>query len=175
MEQPIGFTDAELAHLVCLLGKALYGLKQSAREWQHWWAGKLAKYGLKPIAADQSIYVGDGPIVLVAHIDDMLVFGPKLDLIKALKAKLDQELTLQDLGDAQFFLGIEILRDRARRTLKLTQRAYAEKILAKYSPKVNKKALTPCLIGLKLEQNTEHATPQEIQAYQEQIGALIYL
>ena len=40
---------------------------------------------------------------------------------------------MKDLGEASFVLGIEIHRDRSKGVLGLSQKAYVEKILKKFS------------------------------------------
>ena len=40
---------------------------------------------------------------------------------------------MKDLGKASYVLGINILRDRANGVLKLSQRAYIEKILKRFN------------------------------------------
>jgi hypothetical protein len=40
---------------------------------------------------------------------------------------------MKDLGEASFVLGIEIHRDRSKRVLGLSQKAYIEKVLKKFS------------------------------------------
>ena len=50
--QPTGFEKKGCEHLVCKLNKALYGLKQSARVWEHYLRGLLAKLGITPLKSD---------------------------------------------------------------------------------------------------------------------------
>jgi hypothetical protein len=40
---------------------------------------------------------------------------------------------MKDLGEASFVLGIEIHRDRSKGVLRLSQKAYIEKVLKKFS------------------------------------------
>jgi hypothetical protein len=40
---------------------------------------------------------------------------------------------MKDLGEASFILGIEIHRDTSKGVLRLTQKAYIEKVLKKFS------------------------------------------
>jgi hypothetical protein len=54
---------------------------------------------------------------------------------------------MKDLGEASFVLGIEILRDRRKRVLGLSQKAYLEKILNKYSMHASKPIPTPIVKG----------------------------
>jgi hypothetical protein len=51
---------------------------------------------------------------------------------------------MKDLGEASFILGIEIRRDRSKRVLGLSQNAYIEKVLKKFS--VHKCSISPASI-----------------------------
>ncbi|RVW51428.1 Retrovirus-related Pol polyprotein from transposon TNT 1-94 [Vitis vinifera] len=46
---------------------------------------------------------------------------------------LSTHFDMKDLGEASYVLGIKILRDRANGVLKLSQRAYIEKILKRFN------------------------------------------
>jgi hypothetical protein len=54
---------------------------------------------------------------------------------------------MKDLREASFVLGIEILRDRRNEVLGLSQKAYIEKILKKYSMHASKPISAPIVKG----------------------------
>jgi hypothetical protein len=54
---------------------------------------------------------------------------------------------MKDLGEASFVLGIEIYRDRRKGVLGLSQKAYLEKILKKYSMRASKPMPAPIVKG----------------------------
>ena len=74
---------------IALLLKTLYGLKQSARQWASLLGVALKEAGLKPLYSDSSVYVrnlGTAKMVFVAiYVDDILITGPDMDEINALK------------------------------------------------------------------------------------------
>ena len=53
---------------------------------------------------------------------------------------------MKDIGEVSFVLGIEIHRDREKGVLGLSQKAYLEKILKKYSMQ-NCKSSPPPIVG----------------------------
>ena len=116
MEQPTSFKNQKYLTRVYLLLKALYSLKQSAREWYFFLAEILTKLGFKTLAADQSIFRKE-EIIICVYIDDLLIFGPNLSEIGALKSEIAKIVDITDLGDISFFLGIQIVRDRAKRAI----------------------------------------------------------
>ena len=144
MEQPIGFEIKGSEHLVCKLNKALYGLKQSARAWEHYLRGLLAKLGILPLKSDQSVYISTTgtPIILIAHVDDITVISPQKERIQQVLDALNKEIKVKDLGEVETFLGMEIRRDKTAKTIELHQTAYTERILAKYRPNLKPKAST---------------------------------
>ena len=102
------------------MNKALYGLKQSSRQWYNHLANNLKKEGFYPIFADQAVFKNDTlGIIIVCHVDDLLVFGPKIDQINQLQSKLAKDLELTNLGPVSYFLGMEITRDRKNKVIKL--------------------------------------------------------
>ncbi len=52
-------------------------------------------------------------------MDDFLIFGPSLEEINRLKDQITEIFEIKDLGPIYYFLGIQILRDRENRTIKI--------------------------------------------------------
>jgi hypothetical protein len=84
-------------------------------------------------------------------------------------------LELTNLGPVSYFLGMEITRDRKNKVIKLNQIKYTQNILQRFNKQKLNPVSTPGIIGLKLEKNTEQASPKDIKQYQQEIGSLIYL
>ena len=57
---------------------------------------------------------------------------------------------MKDLGEASFVLGIEIHRDRRKGVLGLSQKAYLEKVLKKYSMHACKPSPAPIVKAIDL-------------------------
>jgi hypothetical protein len=69
---------------------------------------------------DHCVYskqVGNNFIYVVMYVDDMLLIGNNMDVIKEVKSQLSSKFDMKDLGAANFILGMEIKRDRANRKL----------------------------------------------------------
>ena len=176
IEQPTGFINQKYSARVYLLLKALYGLKQSAREWYFFLAGILKRLGFETLGADQSIFRNKSTdIIICAHIDDLLVFGLSLSDIGALKAEIAKQIEITNLGDISFFLGIQIMRDRANRAIYINQTKFTKELIDRFRFKNLKPYKTPAELGIRLDKNNLAATPSDIQDFQRQIGLLIYL
>ena len=54
------------------------------------------------------------------YVDDMLIAAKSKEEIRTVKAQLNNEFEMKDLGAAKKILGMEILRDRVARRLSLS-------------------------------------------------------
>jgi DNA-binding transcriptional regulator YhcF (GntR family) len=116
VQQPQGFKQDK--ELVLKLNKALYSLKQLARNWQIHLGTKFQQIGLNQLPNDPFIFYIKG-IIIITHIDDMIIFGKNTAIIAEIKEKLIKEMDLVNLGEVNYFLGIEITRNRQKRTITL--------------------------------------------------------
>ena len=94
-----------------------------------------------------------------------------------MKIKLARKFSLEDLGPAQYFLGVRITRDRNSKRLWLTQDAYCRQILERFGMENCHLAEIPMAQGYDVFMipNTEQASRSEIKDYQSKIGSLLYL
>jgi hypothetical protein len=88
-------------------------------------------------------------------------------LIKSLK----KHYNISGGDSAQWFLGMEILRDLPLEHIWLNQEAYIEKI-AKLAD--HRKIYSTPMSSNKLLPNQKHASPAKIQNYQRKIGLLLF-
>ena len=149
------------SNIVCKLNKAFYGLKQASRQQQLFLTKILEELEFKSIRIDTSIFIHKyKPIILATHVDDILVFAKDISLVNNLYKDLtsSSKLEVTNLGKIKEFLGVEIIRDRANRSLIITQRNFIAKILEKYKKQDNKPKSLPLPIGLQLSKNLEEST-----------------
>ena len=126
------------------------------------------------MGANQSIFRKDD-IIICAHIDDLLIFGPNLSEIGALKAEVAKTVEITDLGDISFFLGIQIQRNRAERAIYINQTRFIKELINQFNYKDLKLCRTPAELGIRLDKNDLAADPTKIENFQRQIGSLMYL
>jgi len=81
---------------------------------------------------------------------------------------------IHDMGEAKFFLGMEIERNREKGTLVLSQRRFTEELLHKYSMIESKGKPVPMSTAVKLQRDGEALDTQHYR-YSEIIGSLLYL
>ncbi|GJT49772.1 retrovirus-related pol polyprotein from transposon TNT 1-94 [Tanacetum coccineum] len=110
MTQPEGFMVEGKEHMVCKLKRSIYGLKQASRQWYLKFHEVMSKFQFKKNAVDQCIYLklsGSKFVILVLYVDDIILASNDLNMLYETK--------------------------RSRGILGLSQRAYIDKILTKYS------------------------------------------
>jgi hypothetical protein len=66
-------------------------------------------------------------------VDDILLASSDVNLLQETKKILSSKFDIKDLGEASFVLVIEIHRDRRKGVFGLSQKAYIEKVLKKFS------------------------------------------
>ncbi|KAK2066350.1 hypothetical protein P8C59_000179 [Phyllachora maydis] len=54
---------------------------------------------------------------IVTYIDNRLFIGPDIGYITDLKKRLNKVYTIEDLGPAAYFLGVQVIKDRPNRRL----------------------------------------------------------
>lgn len=172
MEQPEGFTNGE--DMVCKLGRSIYGLKQSARLWNRKLDRYLKKIGFRQSHSDHCVYINNETNVIIAiWVDDLILFGKNMDGINELKRLLKGEFEMKDMGELQYFLGIQVHRNRKIRQLQIHQHGYVNMILKRFGMEDSSPAPTPTATGTKLVKLTGESTVDQKQ-YQSNIGSQMY-
>ena len=95
------------------------------------------------------------------YVDDMLLVGNNMDVIKEVKSQLSSKFDMKDLSATNFILGMEIKRDRANRKLLLNQRKYVETILQRFNMHGSKPIKVCISIGVKLSADQHPKTHEE--------------
>ena len=145
MDQPDGFVVNDHEGKVCKLLKSLYGLKQAPKQWHEKFDRTLTYAGFIVNEADRCVYYryggGEG-VILCLYVDDILIFGTSLNLIKEVKNFLSKSFEMKDLGEADVILNIKLLRGHDG-GITLVQSHYVEKVLSRFGFSDCKSAPTP--------------------------------
>jgi hypothetical protein len=153
MKRPEGFVVKGNKEPVCKLKKSLYGLKQSPRMWYQNFDTYILGLGFVRSRVDHYVYskqFGNHFIYVVLYVDDMLLVGNNMDVIKEVKSQLSSKFDMKDLNVVNFILGMEIKRDCAKGKLWLNRRKYVEMILQRFNMHGTKLIKFPIHIGVKL-------------------------
>ena len=137
MDQPDGFVIKGQENKVCKLLKSLYGLKQAPKQWHEKFDTTLISAGFSVNEADRCVYYrhsgGEG-VILCLYVDDILIFGTNLDIIKEVKSFLCQNFDMKDLGEADVILNIKLIK--GENGITLTQSHYVEKVLSRSAMRI---------------------------------------
>ena len=135
IDQPVGYKEGGPG-IGCRLHRALYGLKQAPRAWHTRLAEELTAMGLKASLADPGLYFNEtessGRMWLLVYVDDILIAARSKADVEHVKKQLLSPFEGTDLQDAAFFLAMDILRDRAARTIMLTQKRLTAQLVKTY-------------------------------------------
>ena len=182
MMQPKGFVDPKDADKVCKLQRSIYGLKQASRSWNLRFDKVIKGFGFVQTYGEACIYKkvsGSSIAFLVLYVDDILLIGNDIELLKSVKGYLNSSFSMKDLGEAAYILGIKIYRDRSRRLIGLSQSTYLDKILKKFRMDESKKGFLPMLQGKILSKTQCPATAEDREImnkipYASAIGSIMY-
>jgi hypothetical protein len=140
---PAGFPDSELLPGVprtaqaLKLKKAVYGLREAPYSWYTHCTGILKTEGFVRSDNDHCLFWIHPPssterCFVLIYVDDFTLMTKTADHMDWLKSRLTTLFDLKDLGAAKQVLGLEIIRDRAAGTLKITQRKFVRQLLDEY-------------------------------------------
>ena len=120
VEQPHGF---DVPGKVCRLNQALEGTKQAAHLWQENLNSFMISFGFERCETDPCLYklvLGDSIIRAAVHVDDILVSYSDVEMYREFVAAFGAKFPCK-ASPVDTYLGMEIKRDRARRTITITQ------------------------------------------------------
>ena len=85
--------------MVCKLLKFLYGLMQAPKQWHEQFDRTLTSAGFIVNEADNCVYYRYGRaegVILFLYVDDILIFGTSLNVIKEVKDFLSQTFAMKE-------------------------------------------------------------------------------
>ncbi|CAM9520770.1 unnamed protein product, partial [Ascophyllum nodosum] len=164
---------------VGLLRKAIYGLVQSELCWFRNFTDGIKEKGFEQSHADPYVFrrIVDGEVVtvIVVYVDDILL-ASKTKEGRTL-SDLSSCFKVKDLGEAEFYLGCHITRNREARTLTFDQHIYAETVAKRFN--VTKISMIRMATGVKpLSKEEGPKNPKEREEmrripYREAVGTLM--
>ena len=154
MEQPEGFIVKGQEHKVCKLVKSLYGLKQAPKQWHEKFDKVVLEYGFRINESEKFLYYKEnigGCVILCLYVDDILIFGIDLEIVKEVKSYLSKKFDMKDLGEAKVILGMEI--EKIGSGISLSQSNTIEKMLKKFKFYDSQSVSTPYVPHIHLKKN----------------------
>jgi len=167
MRIPEGFDDEGK---ICRLNKALYGLKQAPSQWNKRLTLFLRKEGLIQLKSDQCIFKNnENDLYLAIHVDDGILMAKDPDKLESLQEKLKENFEMTSSKIPTNYLGMEIVRNE--KGIFVTQKKYAEQVLANFNMTDCKQVTTPIVPE---DKNMSDGNTTDFP-YREAIGSLLYM
>ena len=154
MEQPPGFAVPGKETHVWRLISGLYRMQQSSHIWNKALNASFLGMGFKRFKCKWCMYSrrsNDGSFtIVVVHVDDMLVASSSEQEAGHFQTGLEANWQISALGEPKLIVGIALHRNRATRTIALSQTTLLDKIVTTYGQGDANSANTPMLHGILL-------------------------
>ncbi|CAI7807961.1 unnamed protein product, partial [Closterium sp. NIES-54] len=172
-----GFTGSFLPGTQWQLCRPIYSLRQAPREWHDTLRSTLAALDFFASSADPSLFVrrGSTPFFVLVYVDDLVFATPDQRALASVKDEMQRRHTYTDLGELQLYLGLQITKDRAARTITLTQSHMVEQILTRFHFPFSKVQLTSLAVDHGLTTPPSDESFESSGPYLELVGCLMYL
>ncbi|CAI7860039.1 unnamed protein product, partial [Closterium sp. NIES-53] len=159
------------------LRRPVYGLRQAPREWHDMLRTTLASLGFAPSTADPSLFLRTDatlpPFYVFVYVDDLVFATADTEALALVKSELQKRHTCTDLGELTSYLGLRITRDRAQRTITLTQSHMVQQVLQRFGFTYSSPHYTPLPTGHSLSAPPSDESVEPSGPYPELVGCLI--
>jgi hypothetical protein len=173
MRTPPGFP---IKDHVLRLNKALYGLRRLPLLWQKELSKALSAHGFQAVPQKPCILI-KGSVIAFYFVDDIVFCYRKFAESEAYAAveALKKSFEITELGEIKWFLGLHVIRDRQKRLLWLSQKAYVEKICERFglAGDSGHQPTTPIPVK-ELYPSAEPPTTSFRNLYQKKVGLVLY-
>ncbi|CAI7756875.1 unnamed protein product [Closterium sp. NIES-54] len=96
----------------------------------------LAALGFAPSTADSLLFLRTNttlpPFYVLVYVDDLVFATVDTEALAHMKSEMQKRHTCTDLGELTSYLGLRITRDRAQRTITLTQSHMVQQVLQRF-------------------------------------------
>ncbi|CAI7889131.1 unnamed protein product [Closterium sp. NIES-53] len=179
LRRPRGFTGSFPPGTQWSLRRPVYGLRQAPREWHNTLRTTLAALGFAPSTAEPSLFLRTDtsmpPFYILVYVDNLVFATADTEALAHVKLELQKRHTCTDLGELRSYLGLQITRDRARRTITLTQSHMVQQVLQRFGFTWSSAQGTPLATGHLLSAPPSDESVEPSGPYPELVGCLMYL
>ncbi|CAI7863851.1 unnamed protein product, partial [Closterium sp. NIES-54] len=149
------------------------------REWHDTLRTILAALGFAPSTADPSLFLRTHtsllPLYVLVYVDDLIFAIADTEALTLVNSELQKRRTCTDLGEVRSYLGLQITRYRARRTITLTQSHMVHQVLQRFGFQFSSPQPTPLSTGHSLLAPPSNESVEPSGPYPELVGCLMYL
>ncbi|CAI7767684.1 unnamed protein product [Closterium sp. NIES-54] len=178
LRRPLGFTGSFPAGTQCSLRRLVYGLRQASREW-HDTLTTLAALGFPPSTADPSLFLCTDtslpPFYVLVYVNDLVFAFADTEALALVKSELQKRHACIDLGELRSYLGLQITRDRAQRTITMTLSHMVHQVVQRFGIRYSSPQSSPLPTGHSLSAPPLNESVELSGPYPELVGCLMYL
>ena len=178
MRRPAGLTDADMPAII-RLQKCIYGLPHAPATFRQHSDATLRSFGFTPTVSDPRLYVrllADGTKVYVAvHVDDFGIAASTSELKEETMAAIRTVYNCVE-GDLGAYLGMQLVRDRVKRTITISQPGYLEDLREQFGITSTQGPLTP-MVDKEREPESETNPRLDVagtRLYQSKVGSVLW-
>jgi len=119
-------------------------------------------------------------VIIPAYVDDLTIACKHTPTLKHIEVELHKQYKMHDLGPIKYILGIEVIRDRANRTMYLSQHKHIGDVLACFNMTDARPVTIPLAKSAPLTKEDCPQTPEDLEymksvPYLSAVGSLMYL
>ncbi|CAI7892239.1 unnamed protein product [Closterium sp. NIES-53] len=175
--RPSAFTGTFPLGTQWRLRRLVYGLRQAPCEWHDTLRSTLSDLGFHPSSADPSLFVRRGSTLffVLVYADDLVFATTDRVALADVKLKLQKRHSCTDLGELRQYLGLQITRDRAPRTITLSHSHMVQQVLQQFELQHSSVQRTPLAIDHRLTGPFPEESFEPSGPYAELVGCLMYL
>ncbi|CAI7907858.1 unnamed protein product [Closterium sp. NIES-54] len=179
LRRPPGFTGSFPAGSQWSLRRPVYGLRQAPHKWQDTLRTTLAALGFAPSTADPSLFLRTDtslpPFYALVYVDDLVFATADTGALTLVKSEPQKRHTCTDLGELRSYLSLQITRDRARRTITLTQSHMVHQVFQRFRFQFSSPQPTPLSTSHSLSAPPSNESVEPSGLYPKLVGCLMYL
>ncbi|CAI7793288.1 unnamed protein product [Closterium sp. NIES-53] len=139
----------------------------------------LTALGFAPSTTDTSLFLRTDtslpPFYVLVYVNDLVFATTDTEALTLVKSELQKRHTCIDLGELRSYLGLQITRDRARRTVTLTQSHMVHQVLQRFGFQFSSPQPTPLSTSHLLSAPPSDESVEPSGPYSELVGCLMYL
>ncbi|CAI7816241.1 unnamed protein product [Closterium sp. NIES-54] len=179
LRRPCGFTGSFPPGTQWSLHRPVYDLRQAPREWYDALRTTLAALGFAPSTADPSLFLRTDttlpPFYVLVYVDNLVFATVDTEAMAHVKPELQKRHTCIDLGELTRYLGLRITRDRAQRTITLTQSHMVQQVLQRFRFTYSSPQSTPLPTSHSLSAPPSDESVEPSGPYPELVRCLMYV
>ncbi|CAI7831932.1 unnamed protein product [Closterium sp. NIES-54] len=173
LRRPPGFTGSFSPGTQWSLRRPVYSLRQAPREWHDKLRTTLAALGFAPSTAVPYLFLRTDatlpPFYVLVYVDDLVFATADTEALAHVKS----ELQMRHTAELTSYLGLRITRDRAQRTITLTQSHMVQQVLQRFGFTYSSPQSTPLPTGHSLSAPPSDESVEPSGPYPELVGCLI--